>query len=241
MPHASWAAIFVDPRSCCYVDSLADACGIGSKTLRPVESRGSQFWDITDEITHLRPEKKKTTASKPPSPSGAAEDTPLALDTPAADMPDENESASSGNSEDISETEDSVLHTDVSAALETAEQLVAQFLQEQPLEEEGDPGPDPLATSTSPLENQAPVAPSLSPSGATEPHEETQSSEESDASTSDDDVSDIISVRVKKPYCGFITSNYHKEHSNEVRLSQGTPVGYFPPMTGSSPACSSDK
>lgn len=222
VPHAAWAAIFIDPRSCRHVNSLAEACGIGFDTPASIVSQRSNFWDITDETTRLRSGRKRPTASKPLGPSSVSEETPLAPSTPAAEILDENETTSNGESEDGSDIE--VLHTDVSEALETAEQLVAQFLEEPP-------APELFVTSNSLPGDQGTLPSPLLSEWATS-HEEMQSSEEDAASTSNDDASGIESIRSKKPYCSIITSNHHKEHSKEVSLSQDIPAGYSPPVTG---------
>ncbi|PVH98729.1 hypothetical protein DM02DRAFT_729695 [Periconia macrospinosa] len=47
VPHAAWAALFIDPRACHRVSTLREACGSGYRATGPVRIEPC-FWDITE-------------------------------------------------------------------------------------------------------------------------------------------------------------------------------------------------
>ncbi|KAF2443766.1 hypothetical protein P171DRAFT_432940 [Karstenula rhodostoma CBS 690.94] len=210
LPHAAWAAMFIDPRSCRHADSLSDACGVEVDTQGSVSSRGSYFWDITDETNRFAARRKS------PIPT-----------VPAVETTDGDQSASSEGSGQMStdnESDDSVLHTFPTAAVEAPEQTIAETQQEQPIEGEEEPGTDLFAIPYSSPENQASLPPPLPSPGPAASDEESQSDSEDDTSTSGDYTADMRLSWSKKPYCAFITSNHHKEHSAELSTHQPRPM-----------------
>ncbi|KAL5420313.1 hypothetical protein PMIN03_000139 [Paraphaeosphaeria minitans] len=222
VPHAAWAAIFIDPRSCRHVDSLADACGFQFDAQASVASRSSQFWDITDETYRFGSGRKKNTPGLHSGPSWATEETSLVPAVPAAEVVDTDQSGSSEGSGQTSidlPSDNETIHTLAVVMVETVDQLVAQ--QEQFVEDEEEPDLNLFATPYSPAEDQITLPPPSPSPGPAASHEESQSGEEEGASISEAAVS---SNRSKKPYCAFATSNHHKEYSAELPTHQQRPM-----------------
>ncbi|KAL5377600.1 hypothetical protein DPSP01_009654 [Paraphaeosphaeria sporulosa] len=228
VPHAAWAAMFIDPRACHHVDSLAEVCGFEVDAQASVSFRNSQFWDITDDTNRFGSGRKETTPAWSFGPSWATwatEETPLVSAVPTAENPDDNQSASSEGSGQMSidfPSDDEAMHTLASAMVEAVDQLVAQ--QEQFVANEEEPEADLFATPHSSTEDQITLPPPSPSTGLAASHEASQSGEEDDVSTSEDEVGDISSNQAKKPYCAFATSNHHKEHSAELPTHQHRPI-----------------
>jgi hypothetical protein len=217
--------MFIDPWSCHHVDSLVDACGVEVESRGAVASRSPYFWDITDETTQFASRRRTSTPGPWHFGSWAPEEMPLVPAVPAQEAENEDQSVSSEGSAQMSidsGSDDSIINMVTTSAHDMVEQAIVEAQEDQPTENEEDPGIDLFATPYSPPGGATALPPSLPSAVPTIPHGEPQSDEDDDASTSEDDMADVHFDQSKKPYCAFITSKYHKEHSDEASYDQCT-------------------
>lgn len=196
---------------------------------------GPQFWDITNETNPNRPGRKKPTPGWPFGPSWTMELAPLVPVVPAVGAAGEGHSTSGqGSGQMLIPIAPNIppMHTLPTAVVEAFEQMIAESQHEQPTEGEEEPGTDLFPTPSSPPEGQVSLPPPLPSPGPAASHEESQSGEEDDASTSEEEMADTRLNRSKKPYCAYITSNHHQDHSAEVSSSQSSLTTRSTPVTG---------
>lgn len=237
VPHAAWAAMFIEPRSCHRVNTLADACGTSFKPRAQVAPGKPYFWDITDKNARFSLRNAPVPAPLGVG-SGTSGQTLADLILPAGEA-DEDLEASSEDSDQISistgEAVDEIFSMLGSIQQITADAHAGQGQLPIGLHDNSvfgslnTPPPDTHAAG-----HEASLFVSQSPSQATPAaiSDEVQSDEE-DMSTSGDDTAQ---AQPKKPYCTFITANNHQNSTEVSKRCLHTVSGY-----GSAPALGHDE